>query len=103
MNNIPKLKFKYLTLEETSDILSWTLKDTDNILSVKERTLFLYPELKRLTKEDNIKDIIQDRYNNFIKENNNLREEYTTIWNEYNDKYMLEISNYLNIKWPKRI
>ena len=25
MNNIPKLKFKYLTLEETSDILSWTL------------------------------------------------------------------------------
>ena len=58
MNNIPKLKFKYLTLEETSDILSWTLKDTDNILSVKEGTLFLYPELKRLTKEDNIKDII---------------------------------------------
>ena len=101
MNNIPKLKFKYLTLEETSNILSWTLKDTDNILSVKEGTLFLYPELKRLTKEDNIKDIIQDRYNNFIKENNNLREEYTTIWNEYNDKYMLEISNYLNIKWPK--
>ena len=93
MNNIPKLKFKYLTLEETSDILSWTLKDTDNILSVKEGTLFLYPELNRLTKEDNIKDIIQDRYNNFIKENNNLREEYTTIWNEYNDKYMLEISN----------
>ena len=44
MNNIPKLKFKYLTLEETSDILSWTLKDTDNILSVKEGTLFLYPE-----------------------------------------------------------
>ena len=79
MNNIPKLKFKYLTLEETSDILSWTLKDTDNILSVKEGTLFLYPELNRLTKEDNIKDIIQDRYNNFIKENNNLREEYTTI------------------------
>ena len=34
MNNIPKLKFKYLTLEETSEILSWTLKDTDNILSV---------------------------------------------------------------------
>ena len=101
MNNIPKLKFKYLTLEETSDILSWTLKDTDNILSVKEGTLFLYPELKRLTKEDNIKDIIQDRYNNFIKENNNLPEEYTTIWNEYNDKYMLEISNYFNIKWPK--
>ena len=101
MNNIPKLKFKYLTLEETSDILSWMLKDTDNILSVKEGTLFLYPELKRLTKEDNIKDIIQDRYNNFIKENNNLREEYTTIWNEYNDKYMLEISNYFNIKWPK--
>ena len=51
MNNIPKLKFKYLTLEETSDILSWTLKDTDNILSVKEGTLFLYPELKRLTKK----------------------------------------------------
>ena len=101
MNKIPKLKFKYLTLEETSDILSWTLKDTDNILSVKEGTLFLYPELKRLTKEDNIKDIIQDRYNNFIKENNNLREEYTTIWNEYNDKYMLEISNYFNINWPK--
>ena len=101
MNNIPKLKFKYLTLEETSDILSLTLKDTDNILSVKEGTLFLYPELKRLTKEDNIKDIIQDRYNNFIKENNNLPEEYTTIWNEYNDKYMLEISNYFNIKWPK--
>ena len=67
MNKIPKLKFKYLTLEETSDILLWTLKDTDNILSVKEGTLFLYPELKRLTKEDNIKDIIQDRYNNFIK------------------------------------
>lgn len=101
MNNIPKLKFKYLTLEETSDILLWTLKDTDNILSVKEGTLFLYPELKRLTKEDNIKDIIQDRYNNFIKKNNKLQEEYTTIWNEYNDKYMLEISNYLNIKWPK--
>lgn len=80
MNNIPKLKFKYLTLEETSDILSWTLKDTDNILSVKEGTLFLYPELKRLTKEDNIKDIIQDRYNNFIKENNNL---YKLIKNNY--------------------
>ena len=30
-----------------------------------------------------------------------MREEYTTIWNEYNDKYMLEISNYFNIKWPK--
>lgn len=101
MNNIPKLKFKYLTLEETSDILSWTLKDTTNVLPLKEGTLFLYPELKRLTKEDNIKDIIQDRYNNFIKENNNLREEYTTIWNEYNDRYMLELSNYLNIKWPK--
>ena len=83
MNNIPKLKFKYLTLEETSDILSWTLKDTDNILSVKEGTLFLYPELEILTKEDNIKDIIKDRYNNFIKENNYLREEY------------------FNIKWPK--
>ena len=98
MNNIPKLKFKYLTLEETSDILSWTLNDKDNILSVKEGTLFLYPELKNIKEEDSIKDLIKDRYNNFIKENNNLREEYTTIWNEYNDKYMLEISNYFNIK-----
>ena len=44
MNNIPKLKFKYLTLEETSEILSWTLKDTTIVLPLKEGTLFLYPE-----------------------------------------------------------
>ena len=86
MNNPPKLKFKYLTLEETSHILSWTLKDTDNILSVKEGTLFLYPELKRLTKGDNIKDIIQDRYNNFIKENNKTDNEKQNIcMNEINE------------------
>ena len=89
MNNPPKLKFKYLTLEETSDILSLTLKDTDNILSVKEGTLFLYPELKRLTKEDNIKDIIQDRYNNFIKENllTGSTKNDNESWNEYEILY----------------
>ena len=101
MNNIPKLKFRYLSLEETKEIITWTLNDKDNILNIKEGTLYLYPELKNIKEKDSIKDIIQDRYNNFIKENNNLREEYTTIWNEYNDKYMLEISNYFNIKWPK--
>lgn len=67
MNNIPKLKFKYLTLEETSNILSWTLKDTTNVLPLKEGTLFLYPELKNIKEEDSIKDLIKDRYNNFIK------------------------------------
>ena len=98
MNNIPKLKFKYLTLEETSDILSWTLKDTTNVLPLKEGTLFLYPELKRLTKEDNIKDIIQDRYNNFIKEKENISTEMANITrNEFSKLYSdWEIKNFSN-------
>ena len=100
MNNIPKLKFRYLSLDETKEIIIWTLNDKDNILNIKEGTLYLYPELKNIKEQNNIKEIIKDRYNNFIKENNNLREEYSNIWNKYNDNYMTEISKYFNIKWP---
>ena len=71
MNNIPKLKFRYLSLDETKEIITWTLNDKDNILNIKEGTLFLYPELKNIKEEDNIKEIIKDRYNNFIKESYN--------------------------------
>ena len=67
MNNIPKLKFRYLSLEETKEIITWTLNDKDNILNIKEGTLYLYPELKNIKEEDSIKDLIKDRYNNFIK------------------------------------
>lgn len=100
MKNIPTLKFRYLSLEEAADIISFTLNDDNGLLSTQKWTLYLYPELKDITKEDNIKEIIQDRYNSFIKENNNLPKEYSIIWNKYNDKYMFTISNYLNIDWP---
>lgn len=43
---MPKLKFRFLSLKEISEILSWFVKDNESILPVKEWTLTLYPELK---------------------------------------------------------
>lgn len=99
---IPKLNFKFLSLQETSEMLSWFIKDNDSILPVNEWTLILYPELKEIKNNDSVEDLIKNKYDDFIKENNSVLEHYSNIWSEYNDNYMEALSNYLNIKWPSK-
>lgn len=112
MRKLPNITFSNLKLEEVANILCWCVFEDSGPLPLNELTFMMYPSLKDNTKllyeckNDNIKlftmvkRIIEQDYNEYIKEYENLVTKYSQLWLKYQDKYMLAISNYFNIYWP---
>lgn len=47
-----------------------------------------------------IKLAISKRYDEYLEKNSKLPNEYQEIWDKYNDKFMVALSEQLDIKWP---
>lgn len=98
---LPKIIFRKMTLEENIEIIKWAYYEKDDLLNIHEYALNYFPELKNIDnlkdKDKIISDIVKKEY---VKHENDIKkdiERYKNIWNQYNDIYFLNLSNYLNI------
>lgn len=96
---LPKIVFKPMSLEDNIDNILWTYNDEEFHDTVCE----VFPELKKAdnlkNKEEYITGLFTNYYKNNIDEINDYVEKYNLLWNEYNDKYMKALSEYLNTSW----
>lgn len=111
-NNLPKVKFNNMSIDDVVDLLAWTVFETDGPFPLSKYVYDMYPELKGLInwgpdKIDDldskkiIKSAILKRYDEYLSSNINLPDGYQKIWDEYNDKFMIALSSRLDIKWPQ--
>ena len=109
------IKFRYMSLDEVSSVLAWSLLETSGALPLRENTLSLYPEIKEKIdclssleyqdRANNIKALIKTRYNKSISHFNKQKiiEHYQSVWNKYNDKFFQILSKYFNTTIDKPI
>lgn len=67
--NLPKLKFRVMTLQENIDVIKWAYYENDGPLSVYNYTILCFPELSDLKKEATkeevfriIEKVVAERY-----------------------------------------
>ena len=108
--NIPKVKFKIMSLEDNIEVIKWSFYEEDKDLGVKSYTIKYFPELNNIdisiSKEEAYKIIEQVVTKKYEEEKNRLSNEvdrYNKIWNQYNDKYFEMLSNYLEVEFPDNI
>ena len=108
--NIPKVKFKIISLEDNIEVIKWSFYEEDKDLGVKSYTIKYFPELNNIdisiSKEEAYKIIEQVVTKKYEEEKNRLSNEvdrYNKIWNQYNDKYFEMLSNYLEVEFPDNI
>ena len=94
------MKINMLSLDDTVDVISWCLEETEGTMPLRDDVLEMYPELANST---DIKSSIKDRYNRFYEDNKHLVDEYTKVWNEYDNKVRLFFEKLFNIKLDKEI
>ena len=106
MTMIPKIKFRKMTIEENIDIIKWFYFRNNDFLDINYYMLMLFPELKNidktLSKKEVYKKIEEVVIYNYKENEKKIEEEvkrYDIIWSKYNDIYMNDISDYLNINW----
>jgi len=111
-NNLPKIKFKNMDIDNVVELLAWTVHEADGPFPLSKFTYDMYPELKMVVnwgpdKIDDpdvvslIKSTISKRYDEYLAGNINLSDDYQKIWDEYNDNFMIALSERLNISWPQ--
>lgn len=105
--NIPKLKFKKMTLKENIDTIKWAYYEDTGVLSVHDFTIQYFPKLanldKNLPKEEVYKIIecvVKEEYEKYEKRMEQEVIRYNNLWKKYNDIYFQELSNYLRVNWP---
>ena len=94
------MKISMLSLDDTVDVLSWCLEETEGTMPLRNDTLEMYPELSNTT---DIKSSIKDRYDKFYKDNEHLVEEYSDIWNKYDAKIKSFFEELFKVKLDKEI
>lgn len=106
MTMIPKIKFRKMTIEENIDIIKWFYFRNNDFLDIKYYMMLLFPELKNidktLSKKEVYKKIEEVVIYNYKANEKKIEQEvkrYDIIWSKYNDIYMNDISDYLNINW----
>jgi len=106
---LPKIKFGNMSVDEVAELLSWTVHESDGPFPLSGYSYEMYPELKEVFSCDPdkinctniIKLAILKRYDEYLDKNSRLPDEYQEVWDKYNDKFMVALSERLDIKWPK--
>lgn len=102
--SLPKVKFRPMTLEENIENIKQAYFSEGD---VHNYTIKYYKELASIgdsLSDDKIVKTIEKAVEKKYKENIDLIKEdvkrYNSIWNNYNDLYFEELSNYFKIDWP---
>lgn len=108
--NLPKIKFREMTLEENIDVIKWAYFEDNGVLSVHDLTIKYFPRLadldSTLTKDEIykiIEKVVADDYNKSTEEIVKETKKYNSLWEKYNDRYFETLSLYLDVKWPNNI
>lgn len=106
----PKVVFKPMSLEENIDIIKWSFYAEQTDLNVHDYTIKYFEELRNLDiktpKEEGYKEIEKVVTNYYEKNKDIMMREvkrYQTLWEEYNDKYLFMLSNYLGVEFAKTV
>jgi len=102
-----KVIFEIASLEDTVNIIKdFYYQDEKEVHQTKKHLFGYYPELneidKNLSKDEKDKiifKIVEKEYNRLYDKMTEKQKYFTLIWQEYNDKFIAELSNYLNTPW----
>ncbi len=106
---LPKITFNTLTFEENMDIIAMFIYNELNSNN-KDNTNYFKNEYKINNdfSNKNMKEISiilqkhsKDYWDNYMKNCENKIKNFQNNWNAINDEVMMDLSNRLNIKWPK--
>ena len=105
--SLPKIVFKEMSLEDNIDLVKWTYFEDDGTLSLHYYTLKCFPELETISKDLSkesiylkIEEIVTKNYHNNLEIITKEIARYNKLWQEYNDKYFLELTKYFDINCP---
>lgn len=110
--NIPKIKFNKLSLEDNINMIKdffFNTKTDEDTFNPKDYLKMMYKELNdiEIFPIEKQEKIIEDAVTKLYKEKESIVDEkvkhFQKVWNDVNDGYFIELSNYLNIEWPEDI
>ena len=108
--NIPKIKFKIMSLEDNIDTIKWAFYENDDNLSVHSYTIEYFKELSLLDingPKEKVNKTIEKVVTKYYYMNKDKLlsevERYNKIWNKYNDKYLKVLSEFLEINFPREL
>lgn len=105
--HIPKIIFREMTLEENIETIKWAYYEDNGSLSVHDFTIGYFPELgcfdDNTSKEvvyRKIEEIVTKEYNYYLERIKSETKRYNDLWEKFNDKYFIMLSDYLGVSWP---
>lgn len=108
--NIPKVKFKKMSLKENIEIIKWAYFEDGVDLNVHNYTIQYFPELEfidinlsqaEINKE--IKEVVTNYYEKYENKIDSEVIRYNQLWEKYNDKYFETLSNFFECSFPNKI
>lgn len=102
---VPKVVFRPMTLEENIKVIEWAYFENNGTLDVHQYLLEYYPDLSEVEGYDRevilekIRVVVSRDYFQYEKKIHDEVRRYQSSWDKYNDKYMMEVSKYLNYSW----
>lgn len=110
MSNIPKLKFRVMSLEENIEIIKWAFFEDNGSLDVHKYTIEYFNELSLLNINDSkdkiyntIEQVVTKYYNEYKNKIESETKRYNELWKEYNDKYFKMLSEFFKIDFPAKL
>lgn len=104
---IPKIVFRTMTLEENIDTIKWAYYENNGLLSVHDFTIRYFPELanldEHLSREEVyriIGEVVEKEHKKYETRIKQEVQRYNNLWENYNNIYLNELSNYLGVNWP---
>ena len=92
--NIPKVKFKKMSLEENINIVSWAFYADSSNLNIHDYTIQCFPKLNSISSDMSqneankiIAEVVSEEYYQKEKKIEDEVERYSRLWKKYNDKY----------------
>ncbi len=107
MNKLPKIKFRFPSLEREADMFSGFCHPRPTGWDWSERIYNKHPKLKELVLKNGLKDkkIFLDYVRQYKKENKKellkSKIDFEKDWNKFGDKYLKILSDYFGTDYPK--
>lgn len=105
-----KIVFRKMTLEENIDFVKECFYENGDSLSLHKCTLEAFPELEKFNLNSNkeevykeIEKVVEERYLRLKDVIDTKVNEFSKIWNDYNDKYFKMLTSFFKIDFPKEI